>query len=267
MSHDTENAARDLALVREKHPLVQNITNYVAMHYTANALLALGASPVMAHAVEEMEEMTSLADALVLNIGTLSPPWVEGMVVAGKVASRRGIPVILDPVGAGATTLRTTTASRLLDQCKVTVLRGNASEVLAVAKGAGGTRGVDTAHRVEEAAEAASGWARLRAVVVAITGAVDSITDGSRVLRVRNGHPLMGNITASGCTASAIIGAFCAVNSDALEAAANALAFYGIAGEHAARTSPRPGTFAVSLIDMLQAVTPDEVRDEARIGT
>ena len=141
MATTAEKAARDLARVREKCPLIHNITNYVVMHYTANALLALGASPVMAHAVEEMEELASLADALVLNLGTLSTPWIEAMVVAGTAASRRGIPIILDPVGAGATRLRTAAAVRLLEECKVTVLRGNASEVLAVTRGAGGIRG------------------------------------------------------------------------------------------------------------------------------
>jgi hydroxyethylthiazole kinase len=267
MATTAEKAARDLARVREKCPLIHNITNYVVMHYTANALLALGASPVMAHAVEEMEEMASLADTLVLNIGTLSTPWIEAMIVAGTAASRRGIPIILDPVGAGATALRTATAVRLLDECKVTVLRGNASEVLAVTQGAGGTRGVDAAHRVEDAAEAAREWARGRAIVVAITGAVDYVTDGADVLRVRNGHSLMGRITGSGCTATTMIGAFCAVNPDALEATAGALAFYGIAGDHAARVSALPGTFAVALIDMLQSVTPDQVAREARIET
>lgn len=265
MSSHAEKAAHDLALVREKRPLVHNITNYVVMQYTANALLALGASPVMAHAVEEMEEMASLADGLVLNIGTLSRPWIEGMLAAGKVASRRGIPIVLDPVGAGATRLRTDTAVRLLDECRVTVLRGNASEVLAVAQGAGGTRGVDAMHRVEDAAEAAREFARRRANVVAITGAVDYVTDGDGVLRVRNGHAAMGSITGSGCTATAVIGAFCAVNTRALEATAHALAYYGIAGEHAARGSSLPGTFAVALIDGLQAVTPGDVAREARI--
>jgi len=265
VSSHAKQAAHNLALVREKRPLVHNITNYVVMQYTANALLALGASPVMAHAVDEMEEMASLANALVLNIGTLSGPWIEGMLVAGGTASRRGIPVVLDPVGAGATRLRTDTAVRLLDECRVTVLRGNASEVLAVARGAGGTRGVDATHKVEDALEAARELARGRDLVAAITGPVDHVTDGSRLLRVRNGHPAMGSITGSGCTATAVIAAFCAVNARALEATANALAFFGIAGEHAARRSALPGTFGTALIDMLHAVTPDRVAEEARI--
>jgi hydroxyethylthiazole kinase len=265
MSNAAERAARDLGRVRETCPLVHNITNYVVMHYTANALLALGASPVMAHAVEEMEEMASLANALVLNIGTLSQRWIEGMSVAGKVASKRGIPIILDPVGAGATTFRTSTAVRLLEECNVTVVRGNASEVLAVARGAGGTRGVDSMHRVEEVVDAAREWAEKRGVVVAITGPVDHVTDGTNLVRVRNGHPLMGSITGSGCTATAVVGAFCAVNRQACDATANALALYGIAGEHAARRSGLPGAFGIALIDMLRAVTPDRVALEARI--
>jgi hydroxyethylthiazole kinase len=267
MSTLAEQAARNLARVREQRPLVHNITNYVVMQYTANALLALGASPVMAHAVEEMEEMASIASVLVLNIGTLSGPWIEGMLVAGRTASRRGIPIVLDPVGAGATTLRTKTAVRLLDECRVTVLRGNASEVLAVAQGAGGTRGVDSAHRVEDALAAATVWARARGLVVAITGAVDYVTDGAKVRRVHNGHPLMGRITGSGCTATTVIGAFCAVNADAVEATASALAFFGLAGEQAARAASLPGAFGVSLIDMLAAVTPEQVAREARIET
>jgi hydroxyethylthiazole kinase len=267
MSHAADQAARNLALVREQRPLVHNITNYVVMQYTANALLALGASPVMAHAVEEMEEMASIAGALVLNIGTLSGPWVEGMRVAGRTASRRGIPIILDPVGAGATTLRTQAAVRLLDECRVTVLRGNASEVLAVVQGAGGTRGVDAAHTVEDAMEAAREWARARGLVAAITGAVDYVTDGATVRRIRNGHSLMGRITGSGCTATTMIGAFCAVNPDPVEATVGALAFYGLAGEYAARAASLPGTFGVALIDMLAAVTPEQVAREARIET
>ena len=258
-------SAAALRRLRQERPLVHNITNYVVMQYTANALLALGASPVMAHAVEEMEEMASLADALVLNIGTLSGPWIEGMRVAGGVASGRGIPIILDPVGAGATRLRTDTAVRLLDECRVTVLRGNASEVLAVARGAGGTRGVDAAHRVEDAVDAAREFARRRAVVVAITGAVDHVTDGDNLLRVHNGHAAMGSITGSGCAATAVIASFCAVNANALEATAYALACFGIAGEHAARRSELPGTFGTALIDMLHAVTPNDVVREARI--
>jgi hydroxyethylthiazole kinase len=265
VSSHAEKAAQNLALVREKRPLVHNITNYVVMQYTANALLALGASPVMAHAVEEMNEMASLADALVLNIGTLSGPWIEGMRAAGTAASRRGIPIVLDPVGAGATRFRTDTAVRLLDECRVTVLRGNASEVLAVARGADGTRGVDATHRVEDAVEAARQFARRRAIVVAITGAVDHVTNGESLLRVRNGHAAMGGITGSGCTATAVIAAFCAVNARALEAAAGALVFFGIAGEHAARRSVLPGTFGTALIDMLHAVTPERVADEGRI--
>jgi hydroxyethylthiazole kinase len=212
-----------------------------------------------------MDEMASLADALVLNIGTLSMPWIEGMLAAGRTASRRGIPIILDPVGAGATTLRTKTAVRLLDECRVAVLRGNASEVLAVVRRAGGTRGVDAAHNVEDAMEASRDWARARRMVVAVTGAVDYVTNGDAVRRVHNGHPLMGRITGSGCTATTVIGAFCAVNPDAVAATASALAFFGLAGECAARAGNLPGSFGVALIDMLHAVTPDQLAREARV--
>lgn len=263
MSGYAERFARQLDLVRQRRPLVHNITNYVVMQYTANALLALGASPVMAHAAEEAAEMAALANALVLNIGTLSRPWVEGMLAAGAAASARGIPIVLDPVGAGATTYRTETALRLLAECRISVLRGNASEILALATGAGGTRGVDSARGADEAADAARDLARSRSMVVAVTGAVDAVTDGSTLLRVANGHPLMGRITGSGCTASALIGAFCAVQPSVLEAAAGALAVFGLAGERAAQSAGMPGSFAVALLDMLSAVTPDEVRSGA----
>jgi len=263
MSDYAERFAQSLALVRERRPLVHNVTNYVVMSYTANALLSLGASPVMAHAVEEAAEMASLAGALVLNIGTLSPPWIDGMLVAGKTATARGIPIVLDPVGAGATAFRTETARRLLRECRVSVLRGNASEILALATGAGGTRGVDSSRGAEEAAAAAVDLARAGSMTVAVTGAVDVVTDGSRLLEVANGHPLMGRITGSGCTASAVVGAFCAVCPSALDAAAGALTVFGLAGERAARGAELPGSFAVALLDALCAVTPDAVRTGA----
>lgn len=264
MCRDIENAAAALLRVRERRPLVHSITNYVVMNYTANALLALGASPVMAHAPEEVEEMVGLADALVLNLGTLSGPWAASMAAAGQAASARGIPIVLDPVGAGATRARTETARRLIAECRVTVVRGNASEILAVAGGAGGTRGVDTARGAEEAGEAARELARAHSCVVAVTGATDVVTDGADSFGVDNGHPLMARITGSGCAATAVIGAFCAVGVPALEASASALICYGLAGERAALQATLPGSFAVALLDMLAAITPDDVRAGAR---
>jgi len=258
--------AESLAAVRREKPLVHNITNYVVMNATANALLAAGASPVMAHAAEEVEEMVSMAGALVLNIGTLSPPWIDAMLLAGRRANERGIPVILDPVGAGATTFRTETAKRILMEIEVAVVRGNASEALSLTSSRSTTKGVDSVHGVEEAAETALRLAGDLSTTLAITGPEDLVTNGNRVLRVRNGHELMGRITGAGCMATALIGAFHAVDGDPLEASATALAFFGLAGERAAAASRGPGTFQAALMDALYGLAPEELEEGARIA-
>ncbi len=264
-THLAAQAAENLKKVRETRPLVHNITNYVVMNFTANILLAAGASPVMAHAENEVEEMVSFARALVLNIGTLDDAWIASMVKAGKKASALGVPVILDPVGAGATKLRTEAAKRLLAETRVSIVRGNASEILALGGAAAKIRGVDSADSVDAAAERAVGLARELGVPVAITGAVDFITDGKRVVRVANGHPLMGCVTGTGCGATAIVGAFAGVDADPVSAAATALAYYGLAGEHAADGAAGPGSFMVRFLDALHALTLEEVRHGCRI--
>lgn len=258
-------AGEELKRVRETQPLVHNITNFVVMNFTANLLLAAGASPVMAHAPNEVEEMVSFARALVLNIGTLTDEWVAGMIKAGKKASELGIPIILDPVGAGATALRTNAAKQILAETKVSVIRGNASEILALGGGIANTKGVDAADSVDAAAERAVALASELGVPVAITGEVDFITDGRRVLRVANGHSLMGRVTGTGCGATAILGAFAGVNPDPVSAAASALAYYGLAGERAAQGAEGPGSFVVRFVDALASLTPDEVAAGARI--
>ncbi len=258
-------AAENLQKVREAKPLVHNITNYVVMNFTANVLLAAGASPVMAHAENEVEEMVSFAKALVLNIGTLDDAWIASMLKAGRKATELGVPIILDPVGAGATRLRTETAKRILAETKVALVRGNASEILALGGAVAKTRGVDAADSVDAAAERAVGLARELGVPVAITGAVDFVTDGARVLRVVNGHPLMGCVTGTGCGATAVIGAFAGVDADPLAAAATALAYYGLAGERAAEGAAGPGSFMIRFLDALHALTLDDVAGGCRI--
>ena len=199
--------------IRTTAPLVHNITNYVAMNSSANMLLAVGASPVMAHCRAEVEEMVSFAGALVLNIGTLQEDWVEAMVAAGKAANRNGTPVILDPVGAGATRLRTEAAKRILGECAVTVLRGNASEVFALGSADIRTKGVDSSLVFsDERVGAAVAMARDLGCVTGISGPEDCITDGTRVFRVANGQPVMTRVTGTGCGLSAVVGAFCAVD-------------------------------------------------------
>lgn len=260
----SEQMTTALMAVRQQHPLVHNITNYVTMNTTANALLALGASPVMAHAVEEVEEMVVGAGALVLNIGTLSTPWIEAMFRAGRVALAKGIPVVLDPVGAGATHLRTDTARKLIAEIHPTIVRGNASEILALADGDFQARGVDAQHSVGQARAAAGTLARSQGTVVAVTGPEDFVTDGHREARIRNGHALMARITGSGCAATALIGALCAVEPDPFQAATTALTLFGIAGELAAAGTPGPGTFQVRLLDALATLDATQVTHGAR---
>jgi hydroxyethylthiazole kinase len=262
-----KKAAESLRRVRERKPLVHNITNFVVMNYTANALLACGASPVMAHAAEEVEEMVSLAGALVLNIGTLSPPWVQAMLKAGKRANALHVPVILDPVGAGATHLRTDSARRLIEGLSIQVIRGNASEIISLAgeKSGSRTKGVDSVHTVDQVTENAVALARELRTTLAITGAVDLITDGERVFRVMNGHEMMGHVTGTGCTATVMIGAFLAVTPDPLEAATTGLSYFGLAGEKAAARSLSPGTFQIALLDALYEIKEEDLRAGAKI--
>jgi len=245
----------DVQKIRSEAPLVHNITNYVVMNSSANALLALGASPVMAHAVEEVEEMTALARALVLNIGTLSPPWVEAMLRAGAAARARGIPVVLDPVGAGATGYRTQTARRILEEIGPSILRGNPSEIRALARSESKTKGVDSTHGSEEAVEEARVLAKRHSCVVSVSGVVDMIVSASATVRVANGHPLMGKVTGLGCAATALTGAFAAVNSDPLRAAAHAMAVMGVAGEIAEEHAKGPGSFQALFLDALSLMT------------
>jgi hydroxyethylthiazole kinase len=261
MSDSPGAALRDL---RERKPLVHQITNYVVMNETANATLAIGALPVMAHAVEEVEEMASVAGALVLNIGTLSRHWIDAMLLAGKAANAVDTPVVLDPVGAGATTFRTDTAKRILAEVDVAIVRGNAAEIAALAGLPAEIRGVEAIEVGTAAPTIARTAASSLGVVASVTGPVDHISDGPRTLAVANGDPLLATITGSGCMATAITGCFAAVRADALvDAAGFALAAYGIAAEDAARDANGPGTFHARLYDALYALTPESL-DERR---
>jgi hydroxyethylthiazole kinase len=234
------------------------------MNTTANALLALGASPVMAHAVEEAEEMAAMARAVVINIGTLSAPWVEAMIKAGRVARQRGIPLVLDPVGSGATRYRTETALHLIAATRPCIIRGNASEIRSLAGAGGGTKGVDSSHGTEESVDAARKLATRAECVVSMSGPVDVIVDTAREIRVGNGHAMMPRVTGLGCTASALTGAFAAVNSSVLEAAAHAMAVLGIAGEIAAERAEGPGSFQMLLLDALYRMDACEIERRLR---
>ena len=249
MTHG-QAAAATLTRLRERAPLVHNITNYVSMDVAANALLAVGASPVMAHAVDEVRDFVDIAGALVINIGTLSRDWVTAMLLAADAAAARGLPWALDPVGVGATPYRNAVARDLVAR-RPRVVRGNASEIMALAGEAVRTKGVDSTRGAEEARDAARALAEAVGCTVAVTGKIDYVTDGRHALTVANGHPLMTRVTALGCTATSIVGACLAVSDDAVAATAHALAIVGVCGEIGAAGDPGPGTFRVRFMDAL----------------
>ncbi len=257
------------ARVRAESPLVHNITNFVVMNSSANILLAAGAAPVMAHAPEEVAEMAGIAGALVLNIGTLTVPWVDSMIAAGCAANAKGTPVILDPVGSGATAFRTAACRRILRDVRVSVLRGNASEIASLVGVTASTRGVDAADGITPELEAAARVFALReSCVVGISGDRDLVTDGRRLFRVANGHPLMTRVTGTGCGLSAVVGAFCAVARDCepVEAVAAAFGFYGLCGETAFRAASAPGSFYSAFLDALHTVSAPELECGLRIA-
>jgi hydroxyethylthiazole kinase len=250
----------DIVAVRERVPLVYSITNLVVINFNANALLSVGASPVMAHAHEEVVDMACIAQALVVNIGTLDPYWVQSMKLAMKAAAQRGIPVVLDPVGAGATAYRNETVEALLGVAMPTVIRANASEIMSVAAhgvAAGGTRGVDSSAASNDAIAAGQALSRRIGGTVCVSGEVDHVfhADG-RWARLSNGHVWMTRITGTGCSASALVGAFAAVQPDAWRACVSAMALLGVAGEVATEQvqsrSQGVGSLQAAMLDALQ---------------
>jgi hydroxyethylthiazole kinase len=264
-------AARLLDALREKRPLVQAVTNYVSMDVAANVLLALGASPAMVHAPEEAEDFGAISSALVVNIGTLSKPWVEGMEAAAAVAQKLGHPWTLDPVGVGATRFRDQTVESLL-RFKPTIIRGNASEIISVARIAGvsaeaaAPKGVDSAHGTDVARGSAIELARVQSCVVAATGAVDLVTDGERTIELANGSPVMAQVTALGCSLSGVVAAFSALDDDRFVTTAAAIAIYGIAGDMAQEKAQRPGSFRVAFLDALDAIGPDDISKRLKVA-
>ena len=266
MNITAESINTDIAKIREQAPLVHNITNYVVMNNTANALLALGASPVMAHAEEEVAEMVGIAGALVINIGTLSRSWVTAMFRAAGRAHELGIPLVLDPVGAGATTYRTKTCRALMETTAPAIIRGNASEIMALAAQGVRTKGVDSADPSAAALEAARQLNEETGSTVCVSGEVDYIVNGRDVITIENGHPMMPRVTGLGCTASALCGAFAAVNRSFPSAVAGAMAVMGIAGEMAAGRSEGPGSLQVAFLDALFRLSEEDLKERLRIG-
>ena len=259
-------AGADLQTIRERRPLVHQITNYVVMNETANATLALGALPVMAHAPQEVEEMASAAGTLVLNIGTLSDHWIEAMLLAGTAANRAGVPVVFDPVGAGATSYRTETARTLLAELDIAVVRGNAAEVATLAGREAEIRGVEAIGAPASPAELAAAAAKELGCVASVTGPVDHVSDGERSYAIANGHELLATVSGTGCMSTAVTGCFLAVRPQApLEAAAEALVAFGVAGEDAAEEAKGPGTFHAALYDALHVLDPETLDARGKV--
>ncbi|WP_272009052.1 hydroxyethylthiazole kinase [Roseovarius sp. ZX-A-9] len=258
-----EEIGTNLAKMRDNAPLVQNITNYVAMNIMANVMLAAGASPAMVHAREEAAEFAAIAQALSVNIGTLDADWVCAMEESAGVMTAAGKPWVLDPVAVGATSLRRDAGARLL-ALRPTVIRGNASEVLSLAGADATGRGVDASDGVNAAEAAARDLAARTGGVVAVTGPVDYVTDGTTGWRIANGAPVMPQVTALGCSLTGIVAAF-AVGQPALPATVAALAYYGLAGEQAAAQSTGPGSFQPAFLDALAAMTPEALTAGARV--
>ncbi|MBS9523355.1 hydroxyethylthiazole kinase [Litoribacter ruber] len=260
-----ESIIKNLQLVRQKSPLVHNITNFVVMNNTANAILAIGASPIMAHAHPEVEDLIDLVGASVINIGTLDEYWVDSMMLAAKKANSIGKPWILDPVGAGASKYRNDTLAELLHH-KPTVIRGNASEIMSLAKIDIASKGVDSANTSDEAVEAGKNLSNSTGAVVCISGEKDYVIQGDRVSMIENGHELMGQITGMGCTASALIGAFAAVIDDPFDATVSAMAVLGMAGQMASEMASGPGTMQLYIYDCLHQMGDTDITNLAKIS-
>lgn len=271
MTLTAQDIWNDVLTVRNNSPLVHSITNLVVMSYNANVLLALGAAPVMAHAREEAGEMASIAGALVLNIGTLQPEWIDAMRLAAKKAASLNKPIILDPVGAGATSYRNKTIEELLATARPTVIRGNASEIMNVAGLATRTKGVESSETSEAAKEAAISLAKKIEGIVCVSGATDIIVDkNGKMASLQNGHPWMTKITGTGCSATAMIGAFAAVQPNHWRATVSAMAYLGVVGEVATeevmRQNQGVGSLQIKILDTLQLLPENEFLTRLKIS-
>ncbi len=257
--------AQILDLVRERNPLVHQITNYVTVNDCANMTICFGASPVMSHAPEDVVDMIKIASVLVLNIGTLDEKQIEGMLAAANGAKKCGIPIVLDPVGAGATPYRTQTAERFMNEFPIAVVKGNAGEIGTLAGVSATLRGVDSGNISGEPKEIARNFAKEYGCTVVMSGAEDIVSDGTRVVGVLNGVPMMGKISGTGCMASAVCGA-CAAVSDPMDGCIATMTALGIAGEEAAKTAKGPGSFKPAFFDAVASLTYERFIKSARIS-
>jgi len=240
-----------LKKIKGLKPVVHHLTNWVTIYDCANIVKVMGASPVMAHAKEEVAEMAGIASSLVLNIGTLTTEFVEAMKIAARSANKKGIPVILDVCGAGATKLRDKKCHELLDETEINILKGNASEIARISGEQVKTKGVDAGHVEKNLIHLAKGLAHKRKCTVVITGKEDIISNGKKTYLVKNGHPMMTHIVGTGCMATSVIGTFAAVEPDLVLAAAAALVCFEIAAECAVKASKGPGSFKEKIYDCI----------------
>ncbi|CAM4031448.1 hydroxyethylthiazole kinase [Bacillus paramycoides] len=264
---NVQEISKVVELVRESNPLVHNITNVVVTNFTANGLLALGASPVMAYAKEEVAEMASIAGALVLNMGTLRPEEVEAMLLAGKSANTNDVPVLFDPVGAGATSYRTEVARHIPAEINLAILRGNAAEIANVINEKWEIKGVDAGTGNGNVVSIAKQAADELNTVAVVTGQEDIVTDGERTILIRNGHSILTKVTGTGCLLTSVIGAFAAVEKDYVKAAVAALTFYGVAAELAAAKTVEkgPGSFQIEFLNQLANTTSEDIEKYGKV--
>lgn len=264
-----EKIGHSLTLVKEKKPLVHHITNYVTVNDCANITLAIGGSPVMADDLAEVEEMVSFASALVINMGTLNTRTIDSMLIAGKKAKVRGIPVVFDPVGVGATTLRTETAARIIKEVKPDVIRGNMSEIKFLSGQSVAIKGVDSVADAVGALDTAKALARELTCITAVTGKQDIITDGIKVCLIDNGHPILADVTGTGCMTTSLVGTFCAAAGDVFTGTVAGITAMGLAGEIAQKSLRHGegiGTFRMRLFDAVYNLTPEYIKAEGKIA-
>jgi hydroxyethylthiazole kinase len=259
MPLDIDRLTKILSTVRQKQPVVHAITNWVTANDVASALHAVGARPIMAFTIEEVEEIASGADALVLNLGTPSPSGIESMLRAGHQAVALGRPVIFDPVGVGASPFRMNASKRIVSELRLRVIKGNRAEIGFLAGRGGKLAGIDAVMGPEDLLTAAKHLSKTSGAVVAISGPQDLIVFAENKVIVENGHPMMARVTGLGCILTGLIGAFAAVENDPLVATVGAIAFFGLAGEQAALRAKGPGTFKTALLDILFSLTPEEM--------
>lgn len=251
--------------IRNKSPLVHNITNYVVMNTTANALLSIGASPVMAHSKNEVEDIVSISSSLVLNMGTLSEKWVESMILAGIKGKSLNIPIVFDPVGIGASKYRTETALKIINEVNPNVIRGNASEILALSNSSLKTKGVDSTADSSDALDSAINLSKKYGNTIIVSGKVDFIVTNDVISKVNNGCHLMANVTGMGCTSTSIVGACIAVEKDTHLAATSAMIFMGISGEISEEISNGPGSFQSNFLDSLYQIDSNKIQSRIKI--